>query len=167
MLPSLDKSDQRAVTLVELMVVLALLTGLSAMALPRFFDTLLPRYRLKCAAQRLTCDMLHVKMRAAATNRQFRIIFDMKDNSYRMESGDRSSQSSTWFPEGGERRLADPSGDAYFPGVRIIAATKPSLIFSPTGGQTAMSITLSHPHCRSIQIFSSSAGRIRMERVGS
>ncbi|MDX9788272.1 MAG: type II secretion system protein [Desulfobacterales bacterium] len=160
----LKKNDQLAMTMLELIIALAVLASLSAVVLPWFFHTTLPRYRLKHAAQRLVCDMLYAKMRAAATNRQHRIIFDVHENTYRLESGDRSSQSTAWHSEAREGRFSDPQNDAYFPGVRIIAATQDQIIFSPTGAQTLMSITLAQARDQRIKISAAIAGQLRMER---
>lgn len=164
MLLAFRKNRQRGLTLLELMVVLALLAGLSALALPNFLNTHLSRYRLNHAAQRLVNDILYARMRAVSTNRQHRIVFDTENNAYRIEVGDRSRDSKNWSFESPERRLGDPESDAYFPGVEIVAATKNTLTFKPTGGQTPMSVTIRHSSGQIIRIYMAIAGRIRMER---
>ncbi|MFH0731201.1 MAG: GspH/FimT family pseudopilin [Pseudomonadota bacterium] len=164
MLLASRKNRQRGMTLLELMVVLALMAGLCAMALPNFLNTHLPRYRLNNAAQRLVGDILYARTRAVSTNRQHRIVFDTKSNVYRIEAGDRSRDSKNWSLETPVRRLGDPESDAYFPGVELVAATKDALIFKPTGGQTLMSVTLRHSSGRIIRIYMAISGRIRMER---
>ena len=151
-------------TLVELMVVLALLAGLCAMALPNLLNALLPRYRLNNAAQRLVNDILYAKMRAVSTNRQHRIVFDTKNNAYWIEAGDRSRESKNWSLETPVRRFEDPESDAYFPGVELVAATEKVLMFKPTGWQTPMSVTMRHSRGQVIKIYTAIAGRIRMER---
>jgi prepilin-type N-terminal cleavage/methylation domain-containing protein len=164
MLLAFRKNRQRGLTLLELMVVLALLAGLCAMILPDLLNTHLPRYRLNNAAQRLVNDILYARMRAVSTNRQHRIVFDTKCNAYWIEAGDRSRDSKTWSLEATARRLGDPRSDACFPGVELVAATKTTLMFKPTGGQTPMSVTIRHSSGQIIKIYMAIAGRIRMER---
>jgi prepilin-type N-terminal cleavage/methylation domain-containing protein len=164
MLLAFRKNRQRGMTLLELMVVLALLAGLCAVVLPNFLNAHLARYRLNNAAQRLVNDILHARMRAVSTNRQHRIVFDTKSNAYWIEAGDRSRDSKNWSLEATARRLADPESDAYFPGVEFVSATKKMLMFKPTGGQTPMSVTIRHSGGQFIKIYMAIAGRIRMER---
>jgi type II secretion system protein H len=158
------ENRQRGMTLLELMIVLALLAGLCAVVLPNFLNTHLPRYRLNNAAQRLVNDMLYAKMRAVSTNRQHRIVFDMNNQAYWIEAGDRSSESKNWALETPVRRFKDPDNDAYFPGVELIVATKKVLVFKPAGGQTPMSVTIGHAGGQVIKIITAMAGRIRLER---
>lgn len=164
MLLAFRKNRQRGVTLLELMVVLALLAGLCAVVLPDFLNTHLPRYRLNNAAQRLVNDILYARMRAVSTNRQHRIVFDIKNNAYWIEAGDRSRESKNWTMEAPACRFEDPRSGAYFPGVALVAATKKTLTFKPTGGQTFMSVTIRHSRGQWIKISTAIAGRIRMER---
>jgi prepilin-type N-terminal cleavage/methylation domain-containing protein len=158
------KNRQRGMTLLELMVVIALLAGLSAMVLPNFLTTILPHYRLNNAAQRLVNDILHARMLAVSTNRQHRIVFDTKNNAYWIEAGDRSRESTNWVLKPPVHRFEDREGDAYFPGVAFVAANKKILVFKPTGGQTLMSVTIRHSRGQTITLSSAIAGRIRMER---
>lgn len=160
------KNRQRGMTLLELMVVIALLAGLSAMALPNFLNTILPHYRLNNAAQRLVNDILHARMRAVSTNRQHRIVFDTKNNAYWIEAGDRSMDSKNWFLTPPVRRFDDSGGDAYFPGVTLFSATERALMLKPTGGQTPMSVTLCYSRGQVIKLCTAIAGRIRLERGG-
>jgi prepilin-type N-terminal cleavage/methylation domain-containing protein len=164
MLLAFRKNRQRGMTLLELMMVLALLAGLCAIALPNLLNTLLPRYCLNNAAQRLINDILYARMRAVSTNRQHRIVFDTKNNAYWIEAGDRSRESKSWAVETPVRRFEDPQSDAYFPGVELVAATKKVLVFAPTGGQTLLSVTIRHSRGQGIKISTAIAGRIRMER---
>jgi prepilin-type N-terminal cleavage/methylation domain-containing protein len=160
------KNRQRGMTLLELMVVIALLAGLCAMALPNFLHTTLPHYRLNNAAQRLVNDIVHARMRAVSTNRQHRIVFDTKNNAYWIEVGDRSMNSKNWLLAPPVRRFDDSRGDAYFPGVALVSATEKALLLKPTGGQTPMSVTLCSSGGQVIKLFTAIAGRIRLKRGG-
>jgi prepilin-type N-terminal cleavage/methylation domain-containing protein len=166
MLLAFRKNRQRGMTLLELLVVLALLAGLSAMALPNFLNTILPHYRLNNATQRLVNDILYARMRAVSTNCQHRIVFDTKNNAYWIEAGNRSRDSNNWSLLPPVRRFEDSRGDAYFPGVAFVSATEKALMLKPTGGQTPMSVTLCHSRGQVIKLCTAIAGRIRLERGG-
>lgn len=157
--------DPRGLTLLEMMVVLCLLAGLAAVVVPNFIHTTLSRYRLKHAGQRLVGDMLYARMRAVATNQQYRIVLDPLENAYWIEAGNRSSGSTQWEPEGRPRQFSTAGNEAYFPGVQLVSATAGSIMFKPIGGQTNLTVTLEHLSGSRLNIRSSIAGRIRMEYV--
>lgn len=162
---ALKTTDQHGLTLLEMMVVLSLLAGLAAMVVPNFIHTTLSRYRLKHAGQRLVGDMLYARMRAVATNHQYRIVLDSEKNAYWIEAGNRSSSSTHWQPEGGPRQFSTVGNEACFPGVQLVSATAGAMTFKPTGGQTNLTVTLEHSSGSRLNIRSSIAGRIRMEYV--
>jgi type II secretion system protein H len=151
-------------TLMEVVVVLALIGILCAIALPGLHHNFLPRYRLRQAARRLTCDMLSAQMRAVSKSRQYRIVFDTAGNAWRLEEGNRSSQSSSWSQQH-RCCLSDPASDTYFPGVRLSKVSAQHLVFEPEGGQSAMSVTLRLNGGQGMKISTAMAGRIQMEQI--
>lgn len=157
-------AEEAGMTLLEVVLVLALIGILCAIALPGFNHTFLPRYRLRQAARRLTCDMLSAQMRAVSKSRQYRIVFDTAGNAWRLEEGNRSSQSSAWSPQHC-CCLSDPAGDTYFSGVRLSKVSAQPLVFDPEGGQSAMSVTLRLDQGQGMKISTAMAGRIQMERI--
>ena len=162
----LRRTPPKGMSLLELLLVLAVLSGVLAVSLPSFLNTVLPRYRLKNAAERLVGDMLYARALAVKTNLQHRIVFDTNNNAYWMEVGDRSAESKTWSRKTPVARFSDAAGDVYFPGVELVEVTASALVFRPTGGQTALSVTMRDSRGQSLKIVTAMAGRIRMERLG-
>lgn len=165
MKPALVKRSFSGMTLFELIVVIAVLSSLFGIGLPYFLHTFLPRYHLKSAGETLIGEMLYARSLAVKTNRQHRIIFDEEANAYWIEVGDRSSESANWSPKSPVNRFSEPGGGR-FPGVALTEATSNALVFKPSGGQTAMSISLQHYRGATIRIITAMSGRIRMERLG-
>jgi prepilin-type N-terminal cleavage/methylation domain-containing protein len=71
----------RAFTLVELVMVLAIIAVFSAIAFPRFTSSMV-RYRVDSAAQRLAADLYHARQTAIATSQVVRIEFYIADDLY-------------------------------------------------------------------------------------
>lgn len=68
-------------TLMELMVVVAIIGIAAAVAIPTLMSEL-PKFRVNGAVRNLASDMQWAKMKAVAENNDFIIIFNSGDNSY-------------------------------------------------------------------------------------
>lgn len=68
-------ANQRGITLVEIMVVFALIAILSVFAVPNIIDAL-PNYRLKAAARDLVSNLQKAKMLALKKNCDIEVRFD-------------------------------------------------------------------------------------------
>jgi prepilin-type N-terminal cleavage/methylation domain-containing protein len=155
--------NQNGFTLAELAIVLLCLGILAAIAVPGWTSAGLPVYRLNIAARQVVSDIRYARMRAVATYRQYRLRFDPVTDSYCLERGDLSSGSLSWSGEGLPRRLGPGSGGT-FSGVRIIGEGELSVVFHPTGGVTAATVTLKNSLDRTMKVVCSMAGRVRMIR---
>ena len=155
--------EQRGLTLMELMLVIACLGVLSAIALPYWIANGRPAYRLKNASSQVVSDMRLARIRAAATNRQYRLRFTPASDSYLLEKGDLPSDSSLWVMEGQPRHFG-PNGGASFSGVDLAGEEQYSMVFRPTGAVTPITVTLQNTLGRTIKIVCSLAGRIRVVR---
>jgi type II secretion system protein H len=78
-----ERSRQAGFTLVELMIVVAILAILAAIAVPNFIGSL-PRQRLAKATRNLISDMQWVRQQAVTTNRPWQINFDTAADRYRI-----------------------------------------------------------------------------------
>ena len=153
--------NQRGITLIELMTVLACLAILAAVAAPNWIATAWPAYRLKSAARQVVSDVRYARMRAVATNRQYRLRFDPVSDSYLMERGDAPDGSSSWTGEGATQWFGS-HGSTTFSGISIDGEKEYAMIFRPTGGMTAVTICLRNTLNQSTKIVCSVAGRIRL-----
>lgn len=78
-------SDEKGYTLIELIVVLAILGIMSAVILPKFH--LIERYELKSQAQKLAEDIRYTQKLAMSENRNYYFQANKKENSYNVRSG--------------------------------------------------------------------------------
>ncbi len=155
--------EQQGVTLVELMVVLGCLAILAAIAVPTWISSARPAYRLKNAAHQVITDVRYARMRAIATNREYRLRFDPSSDSYRMERGDLASGSFSWTAEGTRRHFGSGAGPS-FSGIQITGEKEYSIVFRPTGTVSSATVTLKNTLKRTVKIVCSMAGRIRLVR---
>ena len=79
------KTGQRGFTLVEVMIVVAIIGIFAAIALPNFLSWL-PNIRLKAAARDLYSNMHKTRTEAVKTNHDWAIVFDTANNRYLMLS---------------------------------------------------------------------------------
>ena len=76
-----------AFTLVEVVIVLAIIAVISAIAIPRF-GTGSRRYRLESAANRVVADIKLARQRAIQTSSQQMMVFNLDSNSYSLPGVD-------------------------------------------------------------------------------
>ena len=130
--------SQSAFTLTEVMVIVAVIGFLAAVAGPNILQ-MLPRIRLNNAAQRIASDLQFARMRSIATNKEYRLNFDVSTESYRIEEGDRSTGSSwpgTLIDQ--ERRFNDSSSHFYQKDIDIDSIAQ-NPIFNPKGLSSTIS----------------------------
>ena len=154
-------SNQRGVTLIELMMAMGCLAILATLVVPNWIATAWPAYRLKNAARQVVSDVRYARMRAVATNRQYRLRFDPVSDAYLMERGNAPDGSHSWTIEGSMRWFGS-RGSTSFSGVSIVGEKEYSMIFRPTGGVTAVTISLRNPLEQTTKIVCSMSGRIRL-----
>jgi len=153
--------NQRGITLIELMTATACLAILSVLVVPNWIATAWPAYRLKNAARQVVSDVRYARMRAVATNRQYRLRFDPVSDSYLMERGDAPDGSLSWTMEGAMRWFGSHSSTSFY-GVNIVGEKEYTMVFRPTGGMTAVTISLRNPLDQTTKIVCSIAGRIQL-----
>jgi len=157
------RGDNKGFTMIELVVILAILSVMALIAIPDYINTILPRHRLNGAARDIMTDMRHARMRSASVNREYRVSFTVGSETYQIEKGNLSSGSSAWTLEGPIRNFANASGKYYHYGVDISSISSNPVLFKPTGWMTSTTIQLANEKGQSLQISSSNAGRIMIQ----
>jgi prepilin-type N-terminal cleavage/methylation domain-containing protein len=134
-------AKENGFSMIELVVVLALMAGISAMALPRW-TSWLPGYALNNSIRQVQSELHHIKMRAAAENVSFQLAYLQNAASYTIQ---RDAKALTTKP------LVD--------GTTI--TTEGSISFSPHGTASANRIRLRNINGSCRQVVVSPTGRVR------
>jgi prepilin-type N-terminal cleavage/methylation domain-containing protein len=135
------QTKKNGFSIIELVVVLALMAGISAIALPRW-TSLLPNYALNNSIRQVQSELHHIKMRAAAENVSFQLAYLQDAVSYTIQ---RDATALATKP------LAD--------GTTI--TKEGSISFSPRGTASANRIRLRNLNGSCKQIVVSPTGRVR------
>lgn len=154
----------RGLTLVELLIVLSILGVMTSIAVPNLLSYL-PKYHLNGAARDLTTDLNYARMRAAAGNVEYRLLFSIGSESYEIQQGDSSLGSTSWAIDGPARAFADPGNSHYHQGIDIVSVSSSGelVLFRPTGTATASTIRLGNVKGETVDIDVSIAGRIHAQ----
>ena len=145
-------------TLLELTVVLAVLSLLLAIALPTV-SAALPGIYLDQAARSLAADTQLARVKAIARNTRTRIVIQLDQGSYQVES----ERNGAFTPEGAPRAL--PGGIAFdaADSSRVVG-NRISIIFQPRGNTSNnATIALVSSNGADRQVVVSSAGRVRIQ----
>jgi type II secretion system protein H len=140
-------------TLVELMVVVALIGILAGIAVPNIL-AYLPTFRLHSAARQVMTDLNYARGRAASLNLEYRVQFNVNAETYTVEQGDKSTDSSTWTIEKTETRLKEDAID-------VVSVSQNPVYAKPTGTMTNTTITLQNSKGQSLEITTSGVGRLK------
>jgi prepilin-type N-terminal cleavage/methylation domain-containing protein len=86
---------ERGFTLTELIVVLALLTVLSAISIPPFVQWI-SNAKYRASARNIMSILRETKSKAITSNLEHRVEFESNNRRYRVQRGNRSSNSNDW-----------------------------------------------------------------------
>jgi prepilin-type N-terminal cleavage/methylation domain-containing protein len=146
-------NDQRAFTVVEMMISMALIAILAALS---FFavQAIMPGYRLNGAIRMVRGDLYNAKMLAAKKNRQYKVVFSA--NGYQLQKGTSNVGAFSLDQVELSRTFSD------YPRVTVKTSATADPVFSPRGTASNGTITLQNSGGDEKTITTSIAGRIKI-----
>lgn len=155
---------EAGMSLVELVVVLTIIVITSAAAVS-FGISYMPTYRLRAAATQLTAHLRLAQLRATTRSVEYRVNFDIANNSYQIERGNRFTGSDTWVAEDAENPNKLGVTPETFP-EQIKFAVAPATIVFRTNGTNAqdntITITLKNEKNKTESLSISPTGRVKI-----
>jgi len=147
-------SKQSGFTLIEMMIVIAILAIFAAIAVPNFLSYL-PKHRLNGAARQVMGDLMAARMQAVSQNNEFKIFFLANGHEYMILDDDDNDGTA----DAGE--LTDPKDiHPEYHDVTFSSTNNP--IFLPVGTATDLpTITLTNS-VDSKKVTVSMAGRVKI-----
>ena len=146
-------ADKRGFTLVEMMIVIALLAIIAAIAAPNF-QTYMAQRRLNGAARQVMTDLMDARMKAVSENNQFKVFF-LDTHQYKVLDDENNNGTE----DTGETSVTKDIQSNY-PGVTLSASAHP--IFYPRGTAWGTTVTLTNTSgSKSVSV--STAGRVKIQ----
>ena len=158
------KCDQSAFSLIELAIILAIIGVLAVIAIPNMME-MTPRIRLNNAAQGIATDLQFARIRSITIGKECRLNFNVSEDSYTIEEGNRSSGSNSWstIADQEERKFNDSSNLYYHKDIDILSVSQNPIIFTPKGlSSTATPIQIKNDRGNKKDILVNIAGRIKI-----
>lgn len=146
-------TGKRGFTLVEMMIVIAVLAIIAAIAAPNF-QTYMAQRRLNGAARLVMTDLMDARMKAVSENNQFKVFF-LDTHQYKVLDDENNNGTE----DTGETSVTKDIQSNY-PGVTLSASAHP--IFYPRGTAWGTTVTLTNTSgSKSVSV--STAGRVKIQ----
>ena len=137
---------EKGVTLIELVVVMAIVAILGLFMAPAIGEWV-DNFRIKQAARDIASTLQLAKMQTISTRQTHSVNFTLADGTYRITPGGSDSQVSK--------------------GVTIVAGSATSISFNPNGTSTTSgTVTINNAKGKQYQVSVSTTGRIQMQEIG-
>lgn len=96
--------NRKGISSLELAVVLALIAIMATFTIP-YLGSWLKHYRVVGASREVASTLQEARIKAVANNREWQVVFNYDNDSYKLRQGNADSGSTTWTDEGGTKSL--------------------------------------------------------------
>jgi len=146
--------NRKGITFLEIAVVLMII-GLAAVFMSPAIGEWIDNFRLKQSARDIASMMQAAKLKAISSRREYRVVFDIENDIFWLERGNKANGSDTWTKEETEQKVER--------NVDIQSATSLTFQFNPNGTAQSGHICLkSQKSEKEKKIVISTTGRIRI-----
>jgi len=153
------RNSQTGFTLMELMIIIAVVGILSAIAIPAFLS-MLPGMRLNGAARMVAGDLMAARMKAVKLNHKTKVFFD---DSYQYKICDDADNNDTVDSGEGDSKTRTIQTD--YPGITINKSDYNDPVFQPRGTASIIILTLTNLEGTQKKVKVHLTGRIMIEDV--
>jgi prepilin-type N-terminal cleavage/methylation domain-containing protein len=160
------KRGEGGVTLIELAVVMAIIAIMAVFMAPAFGEWL-DNYRIRQTARDIVSTLQQAKMRAISTHHEYKVFFDADNNTYKINKGNKASDSTSWYLDDGVQAGDEVKGVSK--NVDIVknadtyGTTADSIEFNTDSSASSGSIFITNTKEKRYRIIVSSSGRIRFK----
>jgi prepilin-type N-terminal cleavage/methylation domain-containing protein len=159
-------SRERGVTLIELAVVMAIIAIMGLFLVPAIGEWL-DNYRIRQAARDIVSTLQLAKMRAISTHHEYRVIFDVNNNTYKINKGNSASESTSWGLDDGVQAGDEirniPKNVDIVDNAAPFGNTAAFIEFNPNSTAVGDSIFITNTKDKRYRIIVSTSGRIRFK----
>lgn len=161
------KRGEGGVTLIEITVVMAIVVIMAFFLAPPLGEWL-ENYRIRQTARDISSTLQQAKIRAISTHLEYRVIFDVDNNTYKINKGNKSTDSDVWDVDDGvqpgdEVRKTSKNVDMVDASSEGYSDTADFIEFNPNSTANNDSIFLTNTQGKRYRIVVSRTGRIRMQ----
>ena len=161
------KRGEGGLTLIELAVVLAIVAIMALFLAPAVGEWV-KTYRIRQGARDIVSTLQLAKMRAISTHLEYRVIFNVDNDTYKINKGDSASGSSSWgldddVQPGDEVKKTPKNVDIVDASFEGYSDTADFIEFNPDSTANNDSIFLTNTQGKRYRVVVSRTGRVRMQ----
>jgi len=143
---------RQGITVIELMIVLAIIAIMGILMAPAIGEWA-ENYRIRQGARDIVSTLQLARMRAISTCREYKVVFDVTNETCQLQQGNLPTNSTSWEDEGGAVSMSR--------GVNINSTNFPSdtVQFNPNGSSSNGRIEIANVRGKQYRIMLTRVGR--------